>query len=161
MKKISIALALFCAACSLPEQGSKATVFDRSVVQKSVETLLNEWSAAGAEGRWDDLKAVYADDPDFVWIENGAVAYKDHAAVVTGVDRVASMNAILRSEFGDIVVTPLGADAAAFHATVGVGFVSPEFSFDFAGVFTGVAIQRNGRWLFLQGHLSRPDVAPQ
>ena len=117
--------------------------------------MLREWSATGAEGRWEDLKSLYADDPDFAWIEDGAVAYQDHVAVIAGVDRVAAMNAVIKTEIGDIVVTPLSADAAAFRSAVSIGFVTPDFTFNFAGAFTGVAIARDGRWRFLQGHLSK------
>lgn len=123
-----------------------------------VEALIRDWSASGAEGRWDDLKALYADDPGFYWVEQGRVAYADYASVVAGVDQVAAMNAMLRNDVEDIVVTPLGADKASFRAHVRIGFVSTQFSFDFEGAFTGVAVMRDGRWRFLQGHLSKEEA---
>lgn len=152
-------LALAAAACAPaagPKEPSHAQApVDEAAVASGVEALVREWSAAGAEGRWDDLKALYADDPGFAWIEQGRVAYADHAAVIAGVDQVASMGAMIRSEVEDIVATPLCADVAAFRASTKIGFVSPDFSFDFEGAFTGVAVRDDGRWRFLNGHLSQ------
>lgn len=143
-----------------PDRGGAATAVrvDEAAIVSGVETLIREWSAAGAEGRWDDLKALYADDPAFCWIEQGRVAYADRASVVAGVDQIAAMGAMIRSDVAEIVATPLGPDAASFRASTRIGFVSPEFSFDFEGAFTGVAVRRDGRWQFLQGHLSKLEA---
>ncbi|MFZ5618093.1 MAG: nuclear transport factor 2 family protein [Pseudomonadota bacterium] len=167
MRPLAVVLSLAAASCAptgpAAPQGSiaEAAAYDDGTVKEGVEALLREWSAAGAEGRWNDLKTLYADDPNFAWIENGVVAYADYTSAVAGVDQVAAMNAMIRSEVSDIVVTPLAADAAAFRSTAAVGFVSPDFSFDFKGAFTGVAILRDGRWLFLNGHLSKAEAQPQ
>ena len=164
MKTGLIALFLcLAAACApkddlqAPPSAAGAAAGDEAAVRAGVEALLHEWSAAGSEGRWDDLKALYADDPGFAWIENGAVAYSDHASVITGVDQVIAMNATLKSDVRDIVVTPISADAAAFRSSVEFAFTSSAFSFDFDGAFTGVAVMREGKWRFLQGHLSKAD----
>lgn len=162
-----IFLLLLAAACSAPESRKvaadmKATpAADPAAAAAGVTALIREWSAAGAEGRWNDLKALYADDPDFYWVEQGRVAYDSAAAAAAGVDRVAAMNAMIRSDVDAIAVTPLSADAASFRAHTKIGFVSTDFSFNFEGAFTGVAVRRDGRWRFLQGHLSRFDPPPQ
>lgn len=167
MRAPAIAFLLAAASCApgaptaLEGSNAAAPAYDAGAVKAEVEALIREWSAAGTEGRWGDLKMLYADDPDFAWIENGVVAYADYASAVAGVDQVAAMNAMTRSEVSDVVVTPLAADAAAFRSTAAVGFVSADFSFDFKGAFTGVAILRDGRWLFLNGHLSKAEARPQ
>jgi hypothetical protein len=161
MRMIVIAAVLALSACGAPEtpaQPVEEAPVDAAAVRTGVEALLGEWSASGAEGRWDDLKALYANDPGFYWVEQGRVAYPDQASVVAGVDQVAAMNAMIRNDIDDIVVTPLSADAASFRARTKIGFVSPEFSFDFEGAFTGVAIKRDGRWRFLNGHLSKVEA---
>ncbi len=131
---------------------------DKDAIIAGVTALIGEWSKAGQEGRYDDLKALYADEPDFYWVENGRVAYADWAAVAEGVDQLAALNPLLRSSATDIVVTPLGDDVASFRGAVEIGLASAEFSFDFEGLFTGVAVRRDGAWRFLQGHLSKPDA---
>jgi hypothetical protein len=162
MRPIAIlALALAAAACSRPTpepvEPAVAASFDKAGVAAGVEALILDWSKTGQEGRWEDLKALYADDPDFYWVEDGRVAYASRAAAAAGVDRAAAMNALIRSDVSEIAVTPVSADAASFRALVSIGFVGDAFSFDFDGVFTGLAVRRDGKWQFLNGHLSRPD----
>jgi len=162
MRFPAILAAVFLASCGPAINDERATspaaARDNAAIVTGVEALLGDWSAAGAEGRFDDLKALYADDPGFYWVEQGRVAYADYAAVIAGVDQVAAMNAMIRSDVSDIFVTPLSADAAAFRAATKIGFVSSEFSFDFEGAFTGVAAKRDGRWKFLNGHLSKAET---
>jgi hypothetical protein len=163
MRFPAMSAALFLAACGPATDRERASapaaaVRDDAATIEGVEALLREWSASGADGRWDDLKALYADDPGFYWIEQGRVAYADYAAVTAGVDQVAAMDAMIRSDVSDIVVTPLAADAASFRATTKIGFASSEFSFDFEGAFTGVAVRRDDRWKFLNGHLSKVEA---
>lgn len=154
---------LVLAACARPTSEAPADAreqtmeIDKDAITAGVAGLIEEWSKAGQEGRYEDLKALYADDPAFYWIENGLLAYPDHAAVAAGVDQLAGLKPMLRSSARDTVVTPLGPDAASFRAAVEIGLVSPDFSFDFTGMFSGVAVRRDGVWRFLQGHLSRPD----
>lgn len=164
--RILIALVLLIAAsCATPDAGAPVlgedAMDEAAAARLGVETLLRDWSAAGAEGRWGDLKALYADDPAIYWVEQGRVAYRDYASVIAGVDQVAAMSAMIRSDVRDIVVTPIAADAASFRTLTTIGFVSADFSFDFEGVFTGVAVKRDGRWKFLQGHLSKAESAPK
>ena len=143
------------AACASAEKPAPAET------AAGVEGLIREWSAAGADSRWDDLKALYANDPEFHWIEQGRVAYADYAAVAAGVDQIASTGATIKSAVDDINVTPLSADTASFRAHAAIGVATPDFSFDFDGAFSGVAVLRDGRWRFLQGHLSKAEAARQ
>lgn len=145
------ALLLF-VGCAAPPQR------DDAAVRVGVAALVKDWSSAGAEGRWEDLKALYADEPGFAWIEQGRLAYADHAAVVAGVDAAKDVGATIRSSVSDIAVTPLAADAAAFQARTVLAVESPSFSFAFDGRISGVAVKRGDKWLFLQGHLSSPPT---
>jgi hypothetical protein len=156
-------LAVAACARSTPEpiEPAVAASFNQAAVKTAVEALILDWSKTGQEGRWEDLKALYADDPDFYWVEDGEVAYASRTAAAAGVDQAAAMNALIRSDVRGIAVTPVSADAASFRALVSIGFVGDAFSFDFDGVFTGLAVRRDGKWVFLQGHLSKPDEPRQ
>lgn len=166
MRAPVIAFLLATASCapgaSTAPEGSSAAApaYDEGAVKGEVEALIREWSAAGTEGRWGDLKTLYADDPDFFWVEQGGLAYADYASVVAGLDQVAATNATVRNDVADIIVTPLSADAVTFRATANISLASADFSFDFNGVFTGVAVIKDGRWRFLNGHLSKPVATP-
>jgi len=124
---------------------------------RGVTEMLNRWAAAGSEGRWEELKALYADDPHFAWVERGRIAYPTHAAVVAGVDAAARSGAKVTTRVSDVSVAPLGPETAAFSANVKFTYASAQVNFDFDGVITGVAVWRNGQWKFLQGHLSEPQ----
>lgn len=169
MRIVLVTVSLWLCACGPAPPGGAGTNataiatssdLDEAGVKAEVGALLDEWTRAGAEGNWEGLKALYADDPDFVWIEDGRIAYEDHAAVIAGVDQAAAMNPKLSTTLSEVVVTPLAPDAAVFRTLAQVRFEAEAFSFDFSGAFSGVAVKRNGRWLFLQGHLSRPEAAP-
>lgn len=166
MRAPVIAFLLAAASCApeaptAPEGSSVAApTYDEGAVKAEVEALIREWGAAGTEGRWDDLKTLYADDPDFFWVEQGSIAYADYVSVVAGLDQVAATNPTIRNDVADIIVKPLSAGAATFRATANISLASADFSFDFNGVFTGVAVLKDGRWRFLNGHLSKPGATP-
>ena len=146
-------VALFLAACA-PAADPAA---GREEARVAAVALVEEWAAAGTEGRWDDLTAVYADDPAFTWVEQGRMPYPDHAAIAAGVAQARDARMALRTSVRDIVATPLGADAAAVRANVSIVFGDPAHGgFAFDGILTGVAVRRGERWQFLQGHLSSP-----
>lgn len=153
-----LALLVACAPRTEPPGAdTRAQTYDAVAVAEAVEAMIVDWAKTGEEGRWEDLKALYADDPAFYWVEDGRLAYDSRAGAAAGVDQAAAMNAMIRSTVSDIVVTPLGADEATFRAAISIGFVGGDFSFEFDGVFTGLAVRREDKWMFLQGHLSKPD----
>jgi hypothetical protein len=150
-----MAALLLLAACSQPERA--VTAAQMSAAETGATELVEEWARAGSEGRWDDLVALYADEPDFAWIEQGQNRYEDHDAIAAGVAQARDANMTVRTSVSDIVVTPLAPDAGAVRANVSIVFGDPAAGgFAFDGILTGVAIERNGRWMFLQGHLSSP-----
>jgi hypothetical protein len=125
-------------------------------VEAGVAQLLERWAADGQTGKWEALKALYADDPAFTWVEQGRVAYANHAAVIAGVDKTAALKPQIVSTVNNVAVTPLGMAAASFRADVDMTFKSENSGFEFDGVMTGVAVWRDNRWQFLQAHLSAP-----
>ena len=154
-----IAALLLLAACAQPERA--VTAAQLSAAETGATELVEKWARSGSEGRWDDLIALYADAPDFAWIEQGENRYADHDAIAAGVRHARDANMTVRTSARDIVVTPLAPDAAAVRANVSIVFGDPAAGgFAFDGILTGVAIERDGRWMFLQGHLSSPPPPP-
>lgn len=158
-KALSLLPLIALAACSpATESGQTAAADEREIVD-GVTALMNDWAQAGPEGRWEDLKGLYADAPGFTWIERGGVAYDDHAAIAAGIDQASQMQAEIDSHVSDIRVTPLGPDAAAVVTDVSLSVSFGDFGYDFNGIFSGVAVKHDGEWRFLQGHLSEPPAA--
>lgn len=152
-----IGLLLLLAACSQPERAVTAAELESA--RNGATALIQEWASAGSEGRWDDLVQLYADDPDFAWVEQGRIRYPDRAAIAAGLAQAREANLTVRTSARDVVVTPLAADAAAVRAHISVVFGDPSAGgFALDGILTGVAVERAGRWQFLQGHLSNPPA---
>jgi ketosteroid isomerase-like protein len=132
-------------------------------VRADVTALIESWAKAGTDGDWDALGNLYADDEGFAWVERGQVRYSTRAAAIAGLEGVKAAGSKVNTEVSDIVVTPLGDDAAAFRTRV-------KFSIDFGGeapavnvdgILTGVAYEYEDGWRLLQGHIeSKPAPGP-
>lgn len=157
-----IAALLLLAACTqAPAAPSPA---ERAAAEAAGAALVQEWAATGSEGRWDDLTALYGDLPGFTWVEQGEIRYADHAAIAAGVAQARDSGLSVRTSVSDVQATALAADAATVRANVSIVFGDPTTGgFAFNGILTGVAVERDGRWVFLQGHLSAPQprTAPE
>jgi hypothetical protein len=130
---------------------------DQTIVYREVPEFLEAWQAAGNEGRFGDLKPLYAPLTGFVWVEQGKVAYADAGQIAAGLDSAAASGAKVTLQLSDTVVTALAPRAAAVSASYTMSFAfAPGQTYDTAGVFTGVVVKRDERWMFLQGHFSAP-----
>ncbi|GEM_PF-4959840 len=143
-------------ACGPAPQNTASGPPDEPEIAAGVTALVNDWAQAGPERRWEELKDLYADTAGFTWIERGGVAYADHAAITAGIDQASQMEADISSRVNNIRVTPLAPDAAAVVANLSLSVSFGDFGYDFDGIFSGVAIKRNDKWRFLQGHMSEP-----
>jgi len=122
--------------------------------RQAVTELVQRWSDAGEARDWDVIADTYADADGFAWIEQGDARYTSHSAIVEGLNQARSMSASIRNDVSDIVVTPLGPDAAAFRAHYLLSVSAEGFSYTSEGVLSGVAIRQGGAWRFLQGSFS-------
>lgn len=146
---------LLLSSCAPPERAVTATQLQSA--QAGATALAEEWARAGSEGRWDDLVRLYADEPGFAWVEQGEIRYADHEAIAQGVAQVRAAQLRVHTVVSNVVATPLSPDAAVVRANYSIVFRDPaDGGFTFDGLLTAVAVQREGRWVFLQGHLSSP-----
>jgi uncharacterized protein (TIGR02246 family) len=123
-------------------------------VRQAVTELVQRWSDAGEAREWDVVADTYADVDGFAWIEQGGARYTSRHAIVEGLNQARAMSASIRNDVSDIVVTPLGDDAAAFRAHYVLNVSAEGFSYSSEGVLSGVAIRHDGAWRFLQGSFS-------
>ncbi|MEQ8178693.1 MAG: nuclear transport factor 2 family protein [Amphiplicatus sp.] len=139
-----------------PEKG---VPYNPNAVEQGVAALVEGWADAGEGDDYGAIARYYADEKGFAWIERGSVAYADYAAIVAGLDAAKHMNLKVDNDVRAIAVTPLSADAAAFHAGIGMTIASDAFTYAFDGVLSGVAVKRDGEWKFLQGAFSERPAA--
>ncbi|MEZ6023085.1 MAG: nuclear transport factor 2 family protein [Hyphomonadaceae bacterium] len=133
--------------------------YDAEAVRADVTALIQRWSDAGEAGDWAAVADTYADAEGFAWIERGDVAYADHAAIVAGLESVQASEGSIVNDVSDIVVTPLGADAAAYRARYRLQVTTATFGYESNGVLSGVAINQDGTWRLLQGSFSEQPQA--
>ena len=147
-RQMFVALAILGASACAPASLNSADI------RQGVSELVQRWSDAGEAGDWDVVADTYADADGFVWIEQGEARYTSHGAIVEGLNQAREMSASIRNDVSDIVVTPLGADAAAFRARYFLSVSAEGFGYSSEGVLSGVAIRQDGAWRFLQGSFS-------
>ena len=153
MRQIFFATVLLVGACA-PEPPRA----ELEQAKHGAVALVNEWAAAGTEGRWDDLAAVYADTPSFIWVEQGRIPYPDHAAIVAGIARARDSGLSVRTTVSEVQAFAISPSAATVRANAALAFGDPAAGgFAFSGILTAVAIKQDGHWVFLQGHLSSPQ----
>lgn len=158
LRLFAAAIVLAIAACG--PRSAPAPADDLSAAEAGAVALVEEWARAGTENRWSYLPALFADEPGLVWVEQGVVRYREHAAVVTGATRAAATGLTVRTTVSEVQATALAADAALVRANVRIAFGADGAGFAMLGVLTGVAVKRGERWVFLQGHISSPAPPP-
>lgn len=153
-----VALVGIASACSPAGDGVPIPTWDdaaRAAVVDSVQGMLSEYSALVAAGDLDALVLLYADRPDFVWIEDGRIAYRSQADVAEAFEGLRAMQADVRTTFQDPVITPLGPGLASLVTTLDQEFAMPDgTSFGFAGALSATIGREGTGWVFLNGHTS-------
>lgn len=134
--------------------GERATA-----IRDSLRGFLAAYSASVERGDWDAVGALYSEDPGFVWIEDGRVAYDSAAEVRASLAGMAGVIRSARTEFHSIRVLPLAP---------GLATISSEFRHTFAmeggddleltGALTATVAHEEGGWRFLSGHTSTLDT---
>lgn len=139
------------AACA----GKETQPFDRSAVVDEVNDFLDQWVAAVDAGRVDELDAMYSRQEDFVWAAQGRIAFtsadetvEDHRQSFAVGDRIVII-------LSDRKITPLDKDAATLVSPYQISFDADTMvHIKSGGILTAVLLKEDGRWRFLQGHLS-------
>lgn len=149
-----VAVAILAAGCevrdeaALPEDHAAA-------IRDSVTDFLAAWSEGAGPGEWDRLGERYAEDPDFVWLEDGRVRYTSAEAVRAAFEGLRRGFTGVLTEFDDPRITPLAPGVAAvatrFRTTLRRDEGSPV---RFGGAMTMTVLDTGDGWKVLQGHTS-------
>jgi uncharacterized protein (TIGR02246 family) len=126
----------------------------------SVTSMLTTWREAVSSRNADRLAGFYADDPDFRWIEDGAVRYTARQQVVAAYQALVPSLRAMVFTLDNPQVTPLG-PGVALVTTVFTQKITDTLGTvtGFAGVLTLTAVHVDSGWRFLAGHTS--SVMPQ
>lgn len=149
-----LALAILAAGCGAPATTSLSESH-AAAMEDSVASFLSTWSEGAQQGGWDRIVERYADDPRFLWVEDGRVRYGSHQELRAGFETVEASFSGARTEFTEPTITPLApglAHVAARFRTTLSREDGPEVSF--GGAMTMTVTHADHGWKVLQGHTS-------
>jgi hypothetical protein len=125
-----------------------------AAIRDSVQVTLDAFRRYSAAGRWDSLAALYADDPDFRWMEQGMIQYRSRSQILQALARVPQSTRI-ETSYLDTKIVALGPGAAAVATTFLTKFVEGgSVRTQYGGVLDMVLVHREGGWRILMGHSS-------
>jgi hypothetical protein len=147
------ALGAVLAAACVPD-GPSMTATHAAAIRDSAQALLDTFQRYAAEGRWDSLASLYANDADFRWLEQGTVQYRSAAQIREALRRVGPGTRI-ESSYLDTRVVALAPGAAAIATTFHTKLLEGGAErLAFGGVLDLVLVHREGGWRILFGHSS-------
>jgi len=139
--------------CPAPS-ATRMTAQHAAAIRDSVQTTLDAMRRYSAAGQWDSLSGLYANDPDFRWMEQGVVQYRSPTQIREALARVSRTTRIETSYF-DTRILALAPGVAAVTTTFHTEFVNEgRPAVEFGGVLDVVFVHREGGWRILLGHSS-------
>ena len=110
-------------------------------------------------GDFAGAMGYYADDPRFVWVEDGVVRYRARADVARGFEHLRLLGAV-RFAYGEPAVTLVARDVATLAVTFETSVGDPAHGHAFAGAMTVTMVRMPAGWRFLAGHSSTRRPRP-
>lgn len=159
MKQLLCAVVLL--LCSLPIVACQAqdappaeVAVDRMALEKSAVAAFRAYAKLLRESKFAEAIVYYADDPRFVWVEDGAIKYDRKDQIKRALEGITQQGVVV-SNFGLPTVWALNDTQvmvfAKFRTTIGKGSAD---EFTFAGAITAVMENRPEGWQFISGHTS-------
>ena len=151
---LSLLFALFAVAGSASLGAQDLSPAQAAAIRQGVQGALDAIREHSAAGRWDDLLRLYADEPDFRWISNGAVAASSVAEIRKYYKGLAEGTRVEQS-YQNPEITPVAPGVAEVVTPFQTRLVDPKGpGFSFGGFLTMTFVQRADGWKILRGHAS-------
>ena len=156
-----LALPVALAACATAARAPQPLPdIHAAAIRDSVQQTLDLFRRYSRTQQWDSLVTLYADDPRFRWIENGAVRYRSPSDIRAGLTALPP-NTSIESTYRDTEITPIAPGIAMVTTLFQTRFLSPPApAFEFGGAITMTLIHRAEGWRILSGHTSAPVRRP-
>lgn len=140
---------------------SDFTVEQGAAVADSVQVALQAFSEAQAAGEWDRVAAMYAESPEFLWMEDGKVMYHSAAEVRAALQALTSSMTAASIRWIEPSVVVLAPGRAEVSTLYEQSFTLAEGGgFSYAGAISALMVNGADGWQFLRGHSSSGDGAP-
>lgn len=149
----TIALVALTGAC-VPVPGPSMTGTHAAAIRDSVQTTLEAFQRYSANGQWDSLAGLYADDEDFRWLEQGMIQYRSQAQIREALRRVAPGTRI-ETSFLDRKVYALAPGVGGVSTTFYTKYIQgDDVRTEYGGVLDMTLVHRPEGWRILYGHSS-------
>ncbi len=149
-----LACLLLLVGCS--PQPSTLTDDQAADVRSRVAAALDDFRRHQAAGAWDSAFALYANDPSFRWVEDGAVRYRSVAEILASLQRLPA-GLRIETTYRDVEITALGPGLAYLVAGFDSRFIyTGGQGFRVGGATTMLFGLRPEGWRILGGHVSSP-----
>lgn len=121
--------------------------------EAEVRAWLGGYSAAVAEGDWERVGDLYADDPDFLVLEDGRVRYRSANEVRRALTSMAASFEVSTAFAGTDVIV-LAPDRAHVATIVRQRFVGEGRALEFEAALSLLLIRTEAGWKILRAHTS-------
>lgn len=146
-------LLMLTAGCTPP---TRLTESHAAAIRDSVGVMLADFQRYSANAQWDSLGSLYADTPEFVFIESGEIRYRTVSAIRQALMGVPAGTRI-ETRYENLAILPLAPGVAAIAARFETRFVdSAGVKFEFAGALSLVVRHESAGWRIVSGHSSAP-----
>lgn len=120
---------------------------------QDIRTAILSFGEAMSDGDLEKVGAMYADAPDFFWMESGKLRYQSKDEALASLDALAESGLSLDVEYTDIQITELGPKSAIVSVVFETEFSHPSGrKIQYDGVqTTGMVLTEEG-WKIASGH---------
>jgi ketosteroid isomerase-like protein len=154
---LAVAGAAACASAGRSASAPELSPERAAAVVSGVQATLDAYRKLAAAGRWDALMRLYADDPRFRWVANGAVEARSVAEIRQHFFALAP-EARVETTFEDTEIAALSPDLARVVTRFKTRVVDPYAGgFSFGGILTTTLVRLPDGWKILDGHSSSPS----
>jgi hypothetical protein len=147
------AFVVILAGCAAPQQRAPEPA---AVDTSTVSAFLTEYIKAVEARDENAIRDAYATSDRFAWLEDGKVRYRSADEVLAGLRSIPAATPI-RTTLTDLVVVPVGVNAAHARATFTTTIGAPPSAFTIGGAITFVLESHTGTWKIVAGHTSSPS----
>ena len=160
-RSISTALVLlFAFTAGTTLRAEEITQAQAAAIRQGVQTTLDAYREQAAAGNWDALLRLYADEPQFRWVESGVVVSRSPDEIRKHLTALPAGTRI-ENTFQETEILPVAGGVAEVVTLFQTRLVDAHGGgYSFGGAMTMTFVQRGNAWKILTGHASSPARHP-
>ena len=154
---ITLSLPLFACKGQDSDSGApaeKSSPVDRVALENEAREAFVAYSGLLRQSKFDEAVAYYADDPRFIWVEDGGIKYDTQAQIKCALEGISSQGVVV-TNFGRPRMWALNDEQVMIYAKFRTTIDKDgDEEFTYAGAITVVMEEMESGWKFISGHTS-------